>query len=376
MPRLFLALILFACSHVSAFSQDQATGIEQVRQLITQGKHPEAEKLAKELLAKAPADAEVQFQLGRAIYFQDRFREAIPLFEQVSKALPNFAGAHKYIGDSQFGLGEFKLASEAFLRAIELEPKDPEYHTDLGRSLARLGSGQAEGAFRQALSLEPEFLPALYEYASYLSLGKRYREAGLQLNKALAVDDKSAYGWSVIGDVQFKMKSYDRAEEAYNKALLIDPKRVRALDGLSKLLMTRELWKDAENATRALVDADPATLSHYLRMANIIDEQARYADSEAIYQKLIKDHPTYADVFVDYGVSLWRQKKDKEAEAQFKAGIAVNSKNPWFHLTYGNFLRQMKRLKEAKASYEEALRLDPNYEEARNRLDMVKLEIG
>jgi len=117
-------------------------------------------------------------------------------------------------------------------------------------------------------------------------------------------------------------------------------------------------------------------LNHYLRMANIIDEQKRYAESEAIYLKLIKDYPSYADPYVDYGVSLWRQEKNKEAETQFKAGIAADPKRPWFHFTYGNFLRQMKRLKEAKAAYEEAIRLDPGYQEAKDRLDIVKLEIS
>jgi tetratricopeptide (TPR) repeat protein len=48
----------------------------------------------------------------------------------------------------------------------------------------------------------------------------------------------------------------------------------------------------------------------------------------------------------------------------------------WFHFTYGNFLRLQKRLKEAKAAYEAALRIDPGYKAARERLDMVKLELG
>ena len=376
MPRFAAIVALLAVTVLTLFAQEQVVGIDKVRDLITQGKYSEAEKLGREILAKTPADAEVQFQLGRAIFLQDRFREAIPFFEQVSTALPQFAGSRKYLGDAYFGLGEYKTASEAFSKAVELEPKDPEYHTDLARSLAKLGSGQAEAEFRQALSLDPDFLPALFEYAAYLSDGKRYREAELQLNKALAIDNKSAYGWSVMGDVLMKQKSFDRAEEAYNKALIADPKRLRALDGLSRLLVARELWKDAENATRVLIDTDPATLNHYLRMANIIDEQKRYAESEAIYLKLIKDYPSYADPYVDYGVSLWRQEKNKEAETQFKAGIAADPKRPWFHFTYGNFLRQMKRLKEAKAAYEEAIRLDPGYQEAKDRLDIVKLEIS
>lgn len=375
MPKipLFLAILILA---VTCFAQEQASGIEQVRQLITQGKYSDAEKLAKDLGSKSPEDTEVKFQLGRAIFLQDRFKEAIPFFEQVALALPKFAGAQKYLGDSYFALGDYKRASDYFLKAVEIEPKDAEYHLDLARSLAKLKSGQAEAAFRQALALDPNLIPALYDYGLYLAAENRLDAAEAQLSKALTLDDKSPYGWSVMGDLLLRRKSYTRAEDAYYRSLELDATRFRAMDGLSRLYMAQELWKDAEVITKRMIDADPTNLPTFLRMANIIDEQKRYADSAVIYEKLIKDHPKFATANVDYGVSLWRQDKNKEAEVQFKAGIASDPNQAWFHFTYGNFLRQAKRLREAKSAFQEALRLDPDYQEAKNRLDMVNLELG
>ncbi len=376
MPRFAAFFVLLLCPLAIGFAQEAQTDIDKVRQLITAGKYVDAEKLARDMVTKSPTDTEARFQLGRAIFFQDKFQDAIPIFTQVATALPKFAGALKYLGDSYFGLGQYKLAAESYLKAIEIEPKDPEYQTDFARASVRLNSGQAESAFRQALALDPNYIPALFEYGMYLSSQGRFPEAEIQMNKALTLDDKSAYGWSVMGDVLRQQKAYARAEDAYYRALDLDPNRLRAIDGLSRLMMMQELWKDAEEATRRLLEVDSNNLWNYLRMANIIDEQKRYAEAEAIYKKLIADHPKFAEAYVDYGVSLWRQDKDKEAEVQFKAGLTVNPDNAWAHYTFGNFLRQKKRLREAKAAYEAALRINPNYREAKERLDMVNLELG
>jgi tetratricopeptide (TPR) repeat protein len=377
MPRLALAFILLLASLTGAFAQNQTAELDRLRQLIAEGKYSDAEKLGRELTTKNAADSEAKFQLGRALFFQDKFQEAIGQFEGVAQALPKFAGAHKYIGDSHAGLRQWDKAATAYQRAVDLEPETADYRIDLALALARQSkTSESESEFRRAMALAPDSLPAIYGYATFLIEIGRYRDAEIQLDKALEIDDKSAYGWSVMGDALRLQKSYRKAEEAYNQSLDIDPKRIRALDGLSKLLMAQELWKDAENATRVLIDADPSNLAYYLRMANIIDEQERYAESEAIYLKLMRDHPKFAEPFFDYGVSLWRQDKNKEAEAQFKAGMDANPNNAWFHYTYGNFLRQAKRLKEARTAFETALKINPNYREARERLDMVNLELG
>ena len=72
--------------------KSQAAETEKVRQLIADGKYAEAEKLGKTLVEKNPNDMEANYQLGRAVFFQDRFAEAVVIFEKVAAALPKFAG--------------------------------------------------------------------------------------------------------------------------------------------------------------------------------------------------------------------------------------------------------------------------------------------
>lgn len=85
--------------------------------------------------------------------------------------------------------GDVLAIQEAHSRATALEPRNAEAHHALGYVLAQLGrDSDAEAAYRRAIDIEPG-RPITLEHLARLEVNhRRYREAQVFLDSALAVD--------------------------------------------------------------------------------------------------------------------------------------------------------------------------------------------
>ena len=107
--------------------------IEQIRVNLETGDIPAVEVLCLEILNRSPDDVDAIFFLGMVRMHQDRFQEAI----------------------------------EMFLRAIETDPRRPEFHFNLGgayRSSHQLI--EAEAAYAVAIELQPDYGKAFHSLAN------------------------------------------------------------------------------------------------------------------------------------------------------------------------------------------------------------------
>ena len=94
--------------------------------------------------------------------------------------------------DSALELSARGESTEAILllqRAIQLDPRDPVIHYDLGNNLARQGRlDQAAASYQQAISLKPEYAAAHYNLASVRSAAGRHEEAEALMVRANEAD--------------------------------------------------------------------------------------------------------------------------------------------------------------------------------------------
>ena len=106
-------------------------------------------------------------------------------------------------GDKDFKLGndlfkaeKYEEAAEAYKAAIDKEPGEPVYHSNLGLSYVKLGrSEEALAAFRQMLELQPESYSANKNIGEILGAMKKYEEALPYFRKAseLSAADPDAF---------------------------------------------------------------------------------------------------------------------------------------------------------------------------------------
>jgi protein O-GlcNAc transferase len=119
---------------------------------------------------------EFQYKLALAYYGVQEFSNTVKTLEGLLKTdLRRKDQVYYILGNSYFTMGKFDQSEAAFRKAIELNPKEPDYYENLATLLRKEGSGRLDDAILQ-LKRASEFAPADARIA--LELGLCYESKG------------------------------------------------------------------------------------------------------------------------------------------------------------------------------------------------------
>ncbi|HWS87768.1 MAG TPA: winged helix-turn-helix domain-containing protein [Pyrinomonadaceae bacterium] len=153
---------------------------------------------------------------------------------------PAYAAAYACLADTYNLLGAqhsvvppgeaFPKARAAAERALEIDPLMAEAYASLGfvAYCYEWDWGAAEGHFRRAFELKPNYSTAHHWYGEFLSSAGRFEEAFASLRHALDLDPLSLAVGTDLGTVSYYARDYARAAEELGKALEVDSGFVRA----------------------------------------------------------------------------------------------------------------------------------------------------
>jgi tetratricopeptide (TPR) repeat protein len=158
----------------------------------------------------------------------------------------------------------------------------------LGLSAWKAGDlAKAEGAFRQALSLDSTHLK------SYLNLSRVLLDAGqpdsalVVLEAALRIDETSGVAYRLIGRVHAAKHEPDQAVTAYHEALVLDSTDVWSMNNLGMVLIRQDAFDDALRPLARAVELSPevATFQNNLGMA--LERTGHYTAAAEAYRAAI-----------------------------------------------------------------------------------------
>lgn len=115
---------------------------------------------------------------------------------------------------------------------------------------------EAEGAYRQALKVNPYYLEALNNLGSVEYVRKNYDRALSNYNRALKVRPESPTVLQNIGACLFAMEKYDEGLAIYRRALAIDPKLFQHSSGFGTLIQTAQRNESMMNFSMAKLFAE------------------------------------------------------------------------------------------------------------------------
>lgn len=140
------------------------------------------------------------------------------------------------LGVTSFHNGEFELARDQFLEAVELDPKFAESWNNLGLVYTEMQNDDgAREAFSKAIDINPD-LPAAYNNLGYIYYKQYDFDKAVEMyQEAIDRSSDNSSAHTNLGNAYFKLDKREEARRAWERALEIDPGNEKASRNLSRL---------------------------------------------------------------------------------------------------------------------------------------------
>jgi len=248
-------------------------------------------------------------------------------------------------GLSLTNLGLHQEAVACLMRAVKLDPINPDTHGTLGLIYANQGNHEA---------------------------------AVLEYQESLKVDPNNATTHLQLGIAFDHQKNFDAATEEYMEALRIDPRYAQAHRGLGHIYYKQLRLDDAEKEYKEALSIDPNNAEVHCDLGGLYQLQAMLAEAQEEYKKALRINPNYAFARYKWGsayLSAYRMVGKPvyldAAVEQFKEALRLNPDDVEAHYDLGNAYKAQGKLDVAVAKYEEVLRLNPNDVDAHRNLGIA-----
>ena len=220
------------------------------------------------------------------------------------------AAVYGLIGRNWFMLADFKKATDAFHKALAMEPASSEHNHWLGRTYGRraelasplfapVNASKARQFFERAVELNPaneEALNDLFDY--YLQapgiLGGGYDKAAEVARRIGRLN--AAEGHYAEAQLADKRKQYDTAETQLRHAISLAPKQVGRVLDLAKYLAKQGRYKESEDAFQEadkLAPNSPKVM--FARAHTYIKEKRNLDEAKALLYKYLRSNLTPDD---------------------------------------------------------------------------------
>jgi predicted O-linked N-acetylglucosamine transferase (SPINDLY family) len=233
----------------------------------------------------------------------------------------------------------------------------------------------AQAVYRQLLKLAPKHFDALYLLGMSEYRAQSYHEAERLLDKAVAVEPRSAKAHLNRGVVLYALQRFEEAAACYRRAIALDPGYAVAMNNLGNVcLVLNRLDEAIENYDKALA-VKPDFANAWYNRGLALQQLRRYEDALASYDRAVFFDPLYAEALNGKGSALRALLRPAEALDSYDRAVAINPNFAEAFSNRGNVLRELKRLVEARDSFDKALAIKPDFPEALNGLGGVSTNL-
>ena len=252
-PGRRVALLFLAPGILLAQSDALAQKSHQAKELMASGRFAEAVPIYRELCRALPENAGLRLNLGLALHMAGRDREAIPEFERVLKAQPDNMPALLSLGAARLATNDPGRAIAPLKKVVQREPDNVDARGMLANAL--LSTGDTLGAaaqFRELTAREPRDARAWY------GLGRAYEAVAARSFEEM---DKTAQGtpeWlALVAETRLQRRQYRSAFYFFQQAVEKKPGFRAARAGLVEVYRKTDHpdWASAEEQKLGAIPA-------------------------------------------------------------------------------------------------------------------------
>jgi tetratricopeptide (TPR) repeat protein len=202
----------------------------------------EAERLAKDILAKDPNYIEGHILMATVLYAQDKAHPEKALAELNRAVEIDPKRVESYLSLARFysSINDTAKAEETLKRAVAVNPASGLAHSEYGRFLVSQNrANEAEGEFKKAVEVEPNVREPRMALGSFYIVNKQLDKAE-ETYKALAEMEKDKPdGRALLADFYTTINRSDDAVKVYQDILAQSPDYTRGRYRLGEILLQR-----------------------------------------------------------------------------------------------------------------------------------------
>ena len=220
-----------------------------------------AEAALREAVRLEPGHPQARLNLARALVEQGRHEESASLLQDLLARHPGQVPARLALAETLLRLGRHAEAeTQARTLAGSAPPGRPRARalTLLARALqARQETDAALDAWEQALSAQPDLVPALMGKGTLLRLKGRDREALDCFDAAVRLAPDHAGAWHARGLTRIVLDDLEQAAADLERAFRLDPRDVAAGAQLASVYRHLRRIPESVEVSRRILEVDP-----------------------------------------------------------------------------------------------------------------------
>jgi tetratricopeptide (TPR) repeat protein len=249
-----------------------------------QQRNAEAEQLFKRVILLQPDSANGHVNLGLLYLQMSKLDEAVPQLQEALRIDPSRtdargallnalrAQAHESVRE-----GKLEKALSLLLTARKASPKNPDVLYDFAYVALRMSLySDAETAFRQVLSAQPEDARALYG----LGRAQKFPQARTEFERSVEIQPKQTESYLEIGRIDLVEDDFEAARNDFNRVLQIDPRHAEALAGMGRVEFGEKRYDKAASDFESSIAVDSTDREPHYYLGLSYARLGRKEDSE------------------------------------------------------------------------------------------------
>ena len=334
---------------------------------------------------------QAHYNRGITYLNDERYSEAVTAFQNAITLDPDFTTAHYNLGLTYLKMETYPRAVDALRKTITLDSNYKAAHHAL--AIAYLGGqelGKARDAARAALKLDPSYQPALSLLEAIdpsftppetqtppppeaegppATLPEPDQPAAPQPNAKPRQETHYE-----IGIAYRKAKMSTEAIAEFQKAIDIDPDFVAAHISLGEVYLEAGQLDDAENAANTVLRTDANSQPARQLLDDIRQARPPTPHQTEPKKPVSTSPPDTSDVKRDLerGLVFLNNRQYNQAAAVFKRVIKADPSLVEAHYGLAQAYLEIGAYDDAKAATDEALRRNPNHQQAREFLQIIR----
>ena len=315
-------------------------------------------------------------------------------YRQVIKLRPDIADAWHLLGVLHLKRGQAAEAAEMIGRAIALDSKQEQFHTNYAAALFHAGrAAEAESVYRGAAERAPHNIE-IYKNLSALLNGQGKTEDAVEcLKLGIRANPGAARIHSILANLYLKHDRLEEAVDAFRKSLAIDPANDAAVSDLgyalgklgryqeavevlmpayrrgsslpdllnnlgNNLRIIRRL-EEAEEILKKAVALEPGRWQFESNLGGVYFQQGRLNAALEVFERLVRDHPDETTPITDLATCYTRTGRSELAIPMLKKALERMPENTDAWNALGIAYSALQHNDEAEQSFREGLKRDP-----------------